>query len=318
MGHWFDDAARGLAVGTHSRRDVLRVGGKAAGGALLATLTTPVGALAAGNHKCPHGHSCGSNELCCQHDCCNSKTEQCCDGRCVAKERTCCRKFHGDEGKTCGLHERCCEEAGKCYERGEEECCRSGLCPRDQCCGDEGDCCEHKYCCDDEICCSKEKPKCCSGPGRGPGSSPTCCASGDTCCQTPHGWKCCGPGQVCCGGQCCNKLDCTGEICEGSNSTCVQNCPPNTKCCDGDCTNTTFGPAGYANTICCQPTPTSPNGVTIGCNQIMGVTGSGCRGGTGGCICADGSFCPASQQCCYETGCCPPGKSCGIFTHTCA
>jgi hypothetical protein len=294
MGHWFDDAARGLAAGTHSRRDVVRIGGKAAGGALLATLSTPIGALAAGRHKCPHGHSCGSDELCCEHDCCDKRTEQCCDGRCVAKERTCCRHFKDSKGKVCRRHERCCKDAEQCYDPDEKECCASGLCPRGECCGDEGDCCEHKYCCDDEVCCSEEKPTCCHG-------------------------KCCASGEVCCGGECCNKLDCVGDICEGSNSSsCIESCPPNTKCCAGDCTNTTLAPNGYYNTICCESTPSSPSGSTVSCNQTMGGTGSGCQGGTGGCICADGSFCPATQQCCYESGCCPPGQSCGIFTHACA
>jgi hypothetical protein len=88
-------------------------------------------------------------------------------------------------------------------------------------------------------------------------------------------------------------------------------------CCPGDCTNTTVGTSGYFNTVCCQPTPSSPNGVQGGCNQQYGQTGSGCRSGVLGCICADGSFCPNPQQCCYESGCCGPGQSCNLFSHVC-
>ena len=337
MGNWFDEAARGLAAGTYSRRDVLRVGGRTAGGALVAALTIPLTAVAS-RTICPDGHHCGgktkccgrdccdnssetccggkcfpvAHGICCKDDCCDPGSEQCCEGRCVAKERTCCQGHIANLGEElCKPNEACCREAsrGVCYDPDKETCCFPGrLCAHGQCCGYSGECCEQKYCCDDRICCGKDKPQCCDG---------TCCGADDTCLQTTHGRRCCGPGQVWCGGQCCNKLDCLGDICEGSGSTCVDNCPPDYKCCAGSCTNTKLASTGYYNTICCQPTPTSPNGVTIGCNQLRGVTGSGCRGGVGGCICANGSFCPATQQCCYESGCCPPGQSCGIFTHKC-
>jgi hypothetical protein len=306
MGHWFDDAARGLAAGTHSRRDVLRVGGKAAGGALVATLTTPIVALAAGKHKCPQGHSCGSNELCCENDCCDKLTEQCCDGRCVAKARKCCRNHPGAKETLCLRHEECC--GGSCYDPDTEECCNASdgeRCPPGQCCGDEGDCCQRKDCCDNEICCSKAKPKCCHG-GVGPESNPTCCASSDTCCQGKNGWRCCGPGKVCCGGKCCPKGKCHKGVCGECGTS---HCAPGQACCNpamGSCV--TPYPAGSFCVGDCDGKPgvsvfCCPTGGSEACGTLTGESHPACRGGKSGCICDDGSFCPQGG-CCDVFGAC--------------
>jgi hypothetical protein len=310
VSHWLDDAARGLSEGRYSRRHVIKRGSAVAAGALVGSLAGPGRAFAQAR-PCDSGGQCPSGE-CCSGLCCFSD-ELCCIDECRSKEY-----FHRCGEKCCSVYHKCCPGGHCCLK--DRECCvgRAGhdCCREDELCCN-GDCRPKEYFhrCGD-TCCSVYDECCHSG------TLAYCAPKGHCCGKGKHRVKCgsgkhlcCPEGEYCCGGKCCKPEDCQNGVCTGggSKSTCVENCPPGAKCCPGSCTNPTDG-----TTVCCQPTPTSPNGIVGACSAQYGQTGSGCQGGAFGCICADGSFCPyPDQHCCYESGCCPPGQSCNLFTHVC-
>ncbi len=329
MSHWLDDAARGLAEGSHSRRDVLRRGGAVAAGAVLGSVTgslsafTPV-ALAAGcatvpcdpsrsccagrecwnpasEQCCEDGHICKLlGETCCKNDCCDNTHEHCCAGECISKSRKCCGPDSAADGTKCGRNQECCRYADRehrCYSPSTHHCCGSlAVCKNDErCCGSPPKCIGIG-----EDCCESREPyktatqKCCPSK-RGPGV----CEKTQRCCDGPDGAHCCEAHQECCGEGCCEKGKCRDGVCLGGNCG-GSRCPPDQFCCNpqreycgrpgAQCPGDCDAKPG--ETIGCCP---SGQAGTCGVNQ--GESHPACRGGQFGCICSNGSFCPVGGCC---------------------
>ena len=290
MSHWLDDAARGLSDGKLTRRAVLRRGGAVAGGALFASVTSPMRPLtrasaAAGTGvPCPDV-PCQPPDVCCAGargvaHCCNSATHFCCEGVCLedGDPRTgCC---HGQL-----YHRRsdiCCPEVGaRRYTcRKGEECCGTKYCctQGERCCGDQ--CCDGQ-CCGSE--CMQGPQECCHGlrtyvpsfqtccPRKPGGPPPHTCVTGEECC----GAGCCKKGEQCCNsgklaycapkGKCCPKGQHRVTCGKGKKALC---CPEGEYCCGGKCCN----PSDCHNGVCskgnCGGAP-CPRGEAC-CNPAMG------------------------------------------------
>ena len=274
MSHWLDDAARGLSEGRYSRRQVLKRGGVAAGGALLGSMTGPLGSLvvpavATGAVICSgQRRPCKTGEQCCpgfdlEDICYDPSIDQCCveDG---VKKGICSRRK-----ECCGHH--CCEPdtqtccGGGCADKVEElVCCRKNANdPGERCYEDVGEdgqavekCCHSTGTCydpRDQVCCGsglcdKRKEECCHS-----GSQSYCAPKGECCpkgehrisCgdyETPSRDICCPEDEYCCGGVCCHPLDCGGDVCCFENEhrvTCADGkhicCPKDAACCGGVC-----------------------------------------------------------------------------------
>jgi hypothetical protein len=144
VSHWLDDAARGLAEGTFTRRAVLRRSGTVAGGALLASVTGPLAAFtpAARAAGCPN-LPCQPPDVCCGgNTCCNSNTHTCCEGLCL------------EDGGPVGCR------AGRAYARSAvtSECCKKG----EQCCNSG----KLSYCAPKGRCCPKGQHRVTCGTGK--------------------------------------------------------------------------------------------------------------------------------------------------------
>ncbi len=330
MSHWLDDAARGLAQGTHSRREVLQRGGAVASGALLGSITTPIGALAAaatGGTRCPDGHHCGGNTTCCKHDCCDTATELCCGGGCKSanpttehccenkifpKSITCCRHPYRDEaGKLCGSHEECCD--GDCCEH----CCKWQKTKASKKNASYGQCCKEPTpkCCEGHAYCCKADEKCCgyTDPDGSKGTGGSCCAKDVECCG-PYNTICCDKGQTCCGkgtdsAACCNPSDCVNNLCcpnpfnfesdapdtSGSVGCNGQCCKPGDICCGTGTSATCCNPSNCNNGVCETVPCTCPAPRLVCC-------------GTGG-------ACISPPP--YGVGCCFNGMVSGLCGSTC-
>ena len=134
MSHWLDDAARGLADGRYSRRQVLRRGGTVAGSLVMASVSGSLGglvlpAVASGAVTCAGRHApCKAGERCCvgvdvEEVCYHPSIDQCCEENGV-KKGVCSRK------KECCGHE-CCDPdnetccGGRCVSKSSDVvCCR--------------------------------------------------------------------------------------------------------------------------------------------------------------------------------------------------
>ena len=286
MSHWLDDAARGLAEGTHSRRDVLRRGGAIAGGAMLVSVTGPLGTLrrakatTVATAPCPD-FACPTFDICCGgHTCCNPMTHFCCGESCIPRDR--------------GVG--CCHD--RAYDPGVEKCCpESTPGAHGHACGKYEECCGATECCKEgEQCCNSGKLRYCAPKGK-------CCPKGQhrvTCGGTAKR-ICCPEGEYCCGGKCCKPADCHNGKCGGKCPPGQQmcfgkcGCPSDAKCCDkGDCVGAT------GQFVCC--------GVTTG--SFVRAGNACCVGGKPGTLC--GGVC-CLQSCCGATGfevCCEPGQGC--------
>jgi hypothetical protein len=303
VSHWLDDAARGLAEGTHTRRTVLQRGGAVAAGALVASvpgvsLLTPNTAWAKtrprqqkckpGKVDCPDGGCCPHGSECCGPKHCTNPGYHCCHdqgeyGQCPP-DRLCC-------GHKCCGPDQCCHPGGGgiapgCYDNAGEHTKR---------CGKDGHCCsKHNVCCDD-VCCAHGE-KCCPDGGG-------CCHEHDTCC----GDHCCKKGQECCGGACCESSKCHNNVCVcQTDSDCITG-----RCCNGHC-------CPDASDDCCNGTCCSAGSC---CSDGTCCTEGICCGGTTCCNandCCNGQCCSAGDVCCgtgTSATCCSPnacnGGVCG-------
>ena len=339
MSHWLDDAARGLADGTHSRREVLRRGGLVAAGGFLASVGRTGTALGAEG-------DCGGEpynklfERCCEggerpHIC--PKTDRCCGSRCCAPNAACCdehRCYHPAKHKCCATH----------GFRGQ----RPWLCkPHQHCCGQYAPGTDVSPGCFSpatNTCCQGRShggiypshSECCEGVGYDPATQ--CCVSGEVvakcngnCCQPFQvccNGRCCGQSEVCCAGQCVASSDCCsgqvcaeGEVCCGGTTCCAADecnpngvCGPNCcsdfvgpgVCCPGDCSNSSQYTPGMSSTTCC-PNAGGPGGNAI-CSDApaQGVTITGCcKDGYPGCVCTGGTCCAGPTfPTCHSDGSC--------------
>lgn len=278
MSHWLDETARGLARGTYSRRDVLRRGGAAAGGALVGSVAGPFHGLAfarAARRRCKpdekelvcaglhHGCQPRSTE-CCGVRAYDPKTEHCCEDQhtgaaqevACRKNQTCCKERDGNF-TCCDKDEKCLTCDGEDYgcQPSDMKCCGTeAMDPeKDQCCtdsqGHKTKCLKSQQCCGSL--CLDDYMYCCGETG---------CFNVDVCCTTASGKMCCGNGQVCltCGsayGACYDE----GFACCGANvyNTSTQECctsgdiayvAPSGQCCAND--QHLVG-CGSGSSICC-------------------------------------------------------------------
>jgi hypothetical protein len=118
-GHSVDELARGLATGTMSRRQVLKVLGGTLAGGLLAVLGVGGGVAAADECK-RNGKRCKKNSQCCSGNCANGTCAAACvanGGACTAGTQ-CCSGFC--KGGTC---------AASCIPPEATTCASSDVCP---------------------------------------------------------------------------------------------------------------------------------------------------------------------------------------------
>jgi len=276
MTHWLDTAARGLATGTQTRRQILRRGGAVAAVAMLDGLIRPAHAIA-GTTPCPmlpcppaqlccSGASCydpESAECCTNGAVCSFDRGVCCEGRCLATgEFGCCHdRIYLRVGK------RCCPEAPRggthtCLD--DEECCgKSGCCkPGDMCC--DGKCINagrNIGCCDGKTY-DRRSAKCC--PGHRSAKSEHVCQRDEECCGT---FSCCKDDEMCCGEYCINRGGnigcCDGETYDRRLDKCcpdhrpgvAHTCYRNQECCgDNTCCDKGSVCCGTgASATCCKP-----------------------------------------------------------------
>lgn len=345
MGHWLDDAARGLNEGALSRRHVLRRAGSAAVGGLFAftagPLTTTTVTALAGRLTCK-AFPCLPPEECCHDLDCWDPTahEHCCLSGERCKEHCCgtrcCPTMYGKEYL-------CCPPAVKanpdhaCYEHRSEKCCPSGqIClAHEHCCGDDA----RKPCCrSDQVCCGKGPDATCCDPqycldlggssiccktifdeteeaDAHTGCFDACCAPGLTCCGTKEHHTCCAPGH-------CHHGVCHKSTCAPSQTPCVNGCcnATNAKCCAGDCVAENSNqpvccaagsPCEHASGVC-PPAVGSGTANQPGSPQYLAC----CSGGKSGILppggsecCTTGNTC-GSTCCAVDQGCCNTAMEC--------
>jgi hypothetical protein len=289
--HWLDFAAKGLADGTHSRREILRRGAAIAAGGVLGSAATPLAALAATSKctelTCPDG-------TCCEGRCLTGSLLGCCHDRIYSRlNKHCCPEAPAGGGHTCLDGLECCGKA-ECCEK-DEICCGTGQCipnksgsigccngftynkREDQCClefpdGEAHFCAKDETCCGEKACCGKDQ-ECC-----GSGGKEHCVAKG----------KCneCPPGEVKCGGSCCPKGQCQNGTCLCGGFVCSSpnHCCHGTQCCGGVCCHESC--CVFATDQCC-----SNNGGCCGAKDICCPSGCCIYGCTadGGCALPPGA-----------------------------
>jgi hypothetical protein len=180
----FDELAKGLAVGTITRGQVLKMAGSAILSAMLNSLFFPSQALAQ--------KECDPDEVLCGSKCCDP--EDCCGSTCCGPARKCC------SSTCCGPTQECCY--GTCCEHGKVCDATSGLCvcsPQRITCG--SDCCDPvlETCGQDGLChnpfcesCQAEGGQCSQSVEGGVLISEACCYSGERICTRS------GAGSICC------------------------------------------------------------------------------------------------------------------------
>jgi hypothetical protein len=251
VSHWLDDAAKQLAVGRHSRRDILLKGGAAVATTLLASVSRPFTALAAADPPCTPT-TC-PQDICCQGHCLKTGFYGCChDTIYVRVGQTCCPRQPATGRHLCRDDEECCGK-DDCCKRGQLCCdgkCLPGPADRVGCCNgatydlESEDCCleqpsgvldfhvcsKDETCCGDKACC-KGNEECCGSGGTAHCVPPGQCLCGDEPCTAPM--HCC-YGTICCTGPCCH-----GSCCVGPNDQCCHNnggcCGPKDICCPSGC-----------------------------------------------------------------------------------
>ncbi len=305
MSHWLDDDARGLSDGRYNCRQVLRRGSLVAGGALLASVTTPIENVVRATSRtgvpCPDFNSpCLSPNTCCGGDkCCDNATEFCCGGGCIKRHpwvacchgagtydpkiEKCCPNPSG-QFHACDKSEKCCGTRDCCNK--SEQCCHSGKLAY---CAPKGHCCpkgQHRVACGTgkRLCCPDDE-NCCGG---------TCCKTGQchngkcnkSACSpsNPHGT--CPSGQTCCGGYCCLTANCSDGQCfepcgpscgrPGALAPCGGGANYDGCCGEGECCTANYAENGVPiSNICCPYTPSfaslaccgvcCPHGLTSTC-----------------------------------------------------
>ena len=171
----FDQLAKGLASGTITRGQALKLAGAAVLGTVLGSLF-PRWAFTQ--------DECDDDEVLCGGDCCDP--EDCCGSTCCDVTEECC------DGVCCGA---------------TEECCYGTCCEIRKTCGAGGWCvCSEQYIPCGSDCCDPVLETCVGGECRNLFCE-SCWAEGRTCCQSVHngvlvGQDCCGSGQVCRSGVC--------------------------------------------------------------------------------------------------------------------
>ena len=164
----FDELAKGLASGTITRVQMLKL----AGAAVLGTVLGPFFTRWA---FADHSGICSPAEEYCGGDLCCGPTEECCYG-------TCC-----EIRKTCGADGWCVCEAQ--YVSCGSECCDPVL----ETCMEDGTC-RNLFC----ESCRAEGGNCCQAVEGGVLISEACCSAGERVCQRGgEGCLCCPPGTRC-------------------------------------------------------------------------------------------------------------------------
>jgi hypothetical protein len=291
LSNWLDDAARRLANGGVSRRDLLKRSGAVAGGALLGSVAVPGGAAArrGAGVPCPDFDSpCLPPDICCGGDACITPSARlgCCHGSTYDPHiEHCCAKAERDQGHACFNDESCCGTddcckrdevccSGRClkpskrlgcchgstYDPHIENCCHDATAGQGHACFNDEQCCGATECCKHgQECCSSGTLAYCAPKGH-------CCPHGQHRVECGHGKGslCCPEGEYCCNGGCAKPDQCCG----------TGVCPPGSHCCHGKqcCT----GP-------CCK----------ISC----------CVGATDQCCHNNNGCCGAKDICCPQ-GCC--------------
>ena len=267
MSHWLDVAAKGLAGGSYSRRDVLRRGGAIAAGSLIGSAAAPFSALAATpkctETTCPDG-------TCCEGRCLTDRDFGCCHNRIYLRlNKHCCPQAPAGATHTCLDGEDCCGKQECCQHN--EICCGTGQCiPNksgnigccngftynkrvDHCCP-EHDKDEAHFCAKDESCCGKKdcckRDEICCGTGQcipNKKGNIGCCngftynKNVDQCCLEFPADEAhfCAKSETCCGEKaCCGKdQECCGA---GAQAQCMpkgqcNQCPSGQVMCGGIC-----------------------------------------------------------------------------------
>jgi len=342
VSHWLDDAARGLADGSHNRREVLRRGGAIAASTLLGSAVSPLRAFASSRPctpaSCPDG-------ICCEGRCLVTGILGCCHDRIYARlSKTCCPEAPAGGGHTCLDGEECCGKTKCCT--GEQLCCdgrclpgprtRVGCCHgatydkrAEECCPEQPRgalefhvCLKDEECCGEKECCRGEQ-LCCDGrclPG--PRTRVGCCngatydkRSEQCCLEQPSGaleFHVCAKDEECCGEKaCCTK----GQECCGSGATarcvakgkCKEHCvtpgfPPTYTPCGDTC-------CGGSSPVCCNlpPGPTCCAAGQVCCGDVNNQCVTPAPAGQWHLSNYDGA--PGE-----EVACCPGGSAgtCGI------
>jgi hypothetical protein len=305
MGHWLDDAARKLADGQQSRRELLRRSSAVAGGALLTSFgIAPRVARAATGVPCPDfNEPCFAPDVCCGGDACITPSARlgCCHGSTYDPHiENCCATAGHDEGHACFKDETCCGTEGCCkhdevccggsclkpskrlgcchdstYDPHLEKCCHYADKDSGHACFNDEECCGATECCKHgEDCCSSGKLAYCAPKGE-------CCPHGQHRVTCGHGEAalCCPEGEYCCNGGCAKPEECCGTgVCpKGSH------CCHGKQCCTGPCCKISccVGPTDqccHNNNGCCGAKDICCPG---GC-CIYGCDGDGCAIGPNG------------------------------------
>ena len=311
MSHWLDDAARGLADGRYSRRQVLRRGGTIAGGVVMASVSGSLGGLvlpaaASGAVTCAGRHTpCRPGQRCCvgvdvEDVCYDPSIDQCCEENGV-KKGVCSRQKECCGHECCDPdHETCC--GGRCVSKSSDVvCCRKnahdpgedcyegegedGL-PVEKCCHFSGTCYDprEQICCGSGVCETKSEECCHSGKLSYCAPKGQCCPRGQhrvTCSDVLTTDMCCPEDEYCCGGTCCAPDHCQNGRCMTEPCPCAGHL----ECC---------GPYSATSVNCIEPPPFG-----AGC----------CYGGVPSMLC-DSTCCPPQYgACCGPAGalyCCNP------------
>jgi hypothetical protein len=186
----FDELAKGLAGGTITRVQALKL----VGSAILSGVLVPLlpGRSLAQEECDPDEVLCGS-ECCDPEDCCGaaccSAAEECCGGVvCCGPTEECCFGTCCDNGKVCDA------TSGQCVCSPERVPCGSECCdPVLEICGEDGLC--HNVFCEE---CQAGGGKCCQAVEGGVLINEACCGPGEsTCRRAGEGCLCCPAGTRC-------------------------------------------------------------------------------------------------------------------------
>jgi hypothetical protein len=186
----FDELAKGLASGTVTRIQALKLVGSAILSAVLLPLFSRIGLAQ---------EECDPDEVLCGSECCDA--EDCCGATCCGAAEDCCGGI-----ACCGPAEECC--FGVCCENGKVCDATSGLCvcsPERVSCGSE--CCDPllETCGEDGLChnefcesCQAGGGNCCQAVEGGVLINEACCGVGEaTCRRAGEGCLCCPAGTRC-------------------------------------------------------------------------------------------------------------------------
>lgn len=186
-----DDLAKGLASGTITRVQALKLVGAAILGAMSGLSLLPMRAFA--QAECdPDEVLCGS-ECCNPEDCCGGTccgpTQECCGTTCCGATEECC------SGTCCGMGKVCGGTTGQCVCPSDRITCGDDCCnPIVETCGDDGQC-HNTFC---ESCQADGGTQCCQAISGGVLINEVCCGVDDSVCQRKdEGCMCCPAGTRC-------------------------------------------------------------------------------------------------------------------------